>query len=55
MKPEPRTQSANEAARAAAYRRVVAVALRLDVATLAQELRAARLERLQQSVYARAA
>ncbi|MBV8715350.1 MAG: hypothetical protein JO020_27570 [Chloroflexi bacterium] len=43
MNSEPRTQGANEAARDAAYRRLVAVALRLDVATLAHELRAARL------------
>jgi hypothetical protein len=44
MNPELRTQGTSEAARDAAYRRLVAVALRLDVATLAQELRAARLE-----------
>jgi hypothetical protein len=44
MNSEPRTRAADEAASDAAYRRLVAVALRLDVATLAQELRAARLE-----------
>lgn len=43
MSSEPRTQGASEAARDAAYRRLVAVALRLDVATLAHELREARL------------
>ena len=36
-------QGESEAARDAAYRRLVAVALRLDVATLAHELRAARV------------
>ena len=43
MNSEPRTQGTGDAARDAAYRRLLAVALRLDVATLAQELRAARL------------
>jgi hypothetical protein len=56
MNTEPRTQAADEAARDAAYRRLVAVALRLDVATLAQELRAARLEsELVSTDFARAA
>jgi hypothetical protein len=55
MNTEPRTPTASEAARDAAYRRLVAVALRLDVATLAQELRVARLERQQTGDYARAA
>jgi hypothetical protein len=43
MNYEPRTQGADEAARDAAYRRLAAVLLRLDVATLANELKAARL------------
>jgi hypothetical protein len=37
--------TAREAARDAAYRRLTAVLLRLDVATLAADLRAARLHR----------
>ena len=44
MTSEPRTQGASEAAREAAYRRLTAVILRLDVATLAQDLRQARLQ-----------
>lgn len=43
MNSEPRTQGADEAARDAAYRRLTAVLLRLDVPTLAYELKAARL------------
>jgi hypothetical protein len=43
MNAEPQTQSACEAARDVAYRRLTAVILRLDVATLAEELRASRL------------
>jgi hypothetical protein len=43
MSSELRMQGENEAARDAAYRRLVAVTLRLDVATLAHELRAVRL------------
>jgi hypothetical protein len=55
MNPELRTQGTSEAARDAAYRRLVAVALRLDVATLAQELRAARLESQQTAELPKAA
>jgi hypothetical protein len=55
MNSEPRTQQADEAARDAAYRRLVAVALRLDVATLAEQLRTARLERMHAGEFARAA
>jgi hypothetical protein len=43
MNTEPRTHGADEAARDAAYRRLTAVLLRLDVPTLAYELKAARL------------
>jgi len=43
MNPEPRTQGAGEAARDAAYRRLAAVILRLDVTSLAQELRVSRM------------
>jgi hypothetical protein len=52
---EPRTDVADEAARDAAYRRLVAVALKLDVATLAQELRMARLDAEATSEFAKAA
>jgi hypothetical protein len=47
---QPRTQGAGEADQNAAYRRLVAVVLRLDVATLAHELKQQRLQaQLQQS------
>jgi hypothetical protein len=55
MNSKPRTQSANEAARDAAYRRLAAVVLRLDVATLADELRAARIVSIQSRELAHAA
>jgi hypothetical protein len=55
MTSEPRTQGASEAAREAAYRRLTAVILRLDVATLAQDLRQARLQADDTSEYAKAA
>lgn len=55
MNSESRTQVADEAARDAAYRRLVAVALKLDVATLAQELRMARLDAEAASEFATAA
>jgi len=41
---EPRTQDDTTVARDQAYRRLAAVILRLDVATLARELQAARLQ-----------
>jgi hypothetical protein len=55
MNTEPRTQGADEAARNAAYRRLAAVILRLDVPTLARDLRAIRLEADQSGEFARAA
>jgi hypothetical protein len=55
MNPETRTQDVREAARDAAYRRLTAVILRLDVATLAQELRMARLQELAIAEFAHAA
>ena len=55
MNSEPRTQQADEAARDAAYRRLVTVALKLDVPTLARELRGARLEAELATEFARAA
>ncbi|MBV9323016.1 MAG: hypothetical protein JO352_04415 [Chloroflexi bacterium] len=44
MNSEPRTQDEPTADRDLAYRRLAAVILRLDVATLARELQAARLQ-----------
>jgi len=44
MNSEPRTQGAGEAVQNAAYRRLAAVVLRLDVATLAHELTQQRLQ-----------
>jgi hypothetical protein len=50
-----RAQGASEAAREAAYRRLTAVILRLDVATLAHDLRQSRLQAEDISEYAKAA
>jgi hypothetical protein len=44
MNSEPHMQDETRADRDLAYRRLAAVILRLDVATLAQELQAARLQ-----------
>jgi hypothetical protein len=55
MNSQPRTQVADEAVRDAAYRRLMVVALKLDVATLAQELRMARLDAEAASEFAKAA
>jgi hypothetical protein len=55
MTSEPRTQGASEAARDVAYRRLAAVILSLDVATLAQDLREARLQAQETGDFAKAA
>jgi hypothetical protein len=55
MTSEPRTQGASEAARDAAYRRLTAAILRLDVATLADDLRLARWQAEDTADYAKAA
>ena len=55
MTSEPRTQGASEAGRNAAYRRLAAVILRLDVATLADDLRQGRLQAENTGEYAKAA
>ncbi|HEY1294418.1 MAG TPA: hypothetical protein VGJ60_15175 [Chloroflexota bacterium] len=44
MNSEPQSQGEGTAAKDLAYRRLAAVILRLDVATLAQELQTARLQ-----------
>lgn len=44
MNNEPQIQDESRAAQALAYRRLAAVILRLDVATLARELQTARLQ-----------
>jgi hypothetical protein len=44
MNSEPQFQDENPVARDMAYRRLAAVILRLDVASLARELQAARLQ-----------
>ena len=56
MTSEPRTQGASEATHLdAAYRRLAAVILRLDVTTLANDLRTARLHVQDPGELARAA
>jgi hypothetical protein len=55
MNSKPQTQDEGTAAKDMAYRRLAAVILRLDVATLARELQTARLQAEYSDYYAFAA